>query len=189
MLVYMTAAMQYSQTVLRILAINLLLPPIIMKKPLFQTANRYMNAEQRRRDFEERMAQRRAERDSQREQRSRESKKKLDQIQQDAMKEVLGVTQQQWKIIKPKYEKVETLLAQARVSIGIGVYITGSSGGTGGFTQSGSSGGGSGGAYGGGFARGGSRFGGSAGRTYGGSYGDRSATRGSEPQSSEETAQ
>jgi hypothetical protein len=149
---------------------------------------RYMTPEQRRREFERRSAQRRAERNRQREQRNREARNKAAQFREEATKQALVVTEQQWEIIKPRLEKVKTLLEQASVKIGVFSYSAGGSAGSGGSDSGGSSGGGS--AFGYGSGSGGS---GSGGRSYRGtstrlqpSENGVSNTKESEPQSWEQ---
>jgi hypothetical protein len=150
----------------------------------------YMDAEQRRGEFERRVAQRRAELNRQRERRTRESQSRAAQLHEEAIKQALVATEQQWKIIKPKFEKVKTLLEQVRVNIGVFSYSAGGGAGSGGSSGGGSGGGGSGG---GSSGFGGSSGGASGGRSYRGanagyrtSGGGGSNTRGSEPQSWEE---
>jgi hypothetical protein len=144
---------------------------------------RYMTPEQRQREFERRSARRRAEWNRQREQRNREAQSRAAQLHEEAIKQALVVTEQQWEIIKPKFEKVETLLEQARINIGVFSYSAGGSAGSGGSVSGGSSGGGS--AFGYGSGGGSSGFGGSSGG-YRTSEGGGSNTRGSEPQNWEE---
>lgn len=74
-------------------------------------------AEQRRR-----LMQRKKEREQNREQRQRDSQKR----QERAMKEALGATEEQWKVIKPRLEKVQNLARQANISISLLSYSTGS---------------------------------------------------------------
>jgi len=77
-------------------------------------------AEQRRR--QQRLMQRKKEREQNREQRQRDSQKR----QERAIKEALGATEEQWKVIKPRLEKVQNLARQANISISLLSYSTGS---------------------------------------------------------------
>jgi len=83
------------------------------------------------------------------EERIREMQKMAEQQQEQAMKQALGVNDEQWKVIKPKIEKVKTSRERANVSIGppfSSNFVSSSSQQGGGFAggfQFGSSGGGS----------------------------------------------
>jgi len=83
-------------------------------------------AEQRRQkqlmETQQRLMQRKKEREQNREQRQRDSQKR----QERAMKEALGATEEQWKIIKPKLERVQNLARQANISISLLSYGAGS---------------------------------------------------------------
>ncbi len=85
-----------------------------------------------------------------------------------AIRMALGVTEQQWKIIKPHFDKVEDLMAEAR--IGIGVIAFGGSSMSGGGGSAGGSGGFSSGGFGGSSAGGGSSGGFSTGSQNQGPY-------------------
>jgi len=65
------------------------------------------------------------EREQNREQRQRDSKKR----QEEAIKQALGATDEQWKVIKPRLEKVQNLTRQSYLSISL--LISGSSSGSG----------------------------------------------------------
>jgi hypothetical protein len=57
-------------------------------------------------------------RDLRPEQRIREMQRMAEQMEEQAMKQALGVNDQQWKVIKPKLEKVKACRERATVSIG-----------------------------------------------------------------------
>jgi len=97
---------------------------------------RNMTPAQRQREFERRRRQhqmetqqwheqRMKEREQNRGQRQRESKKR----QEEAIKQALGATEEQWKVIKPRLEKVQNLARQSDLSISL--LISGSSSGSG----------------------------------------------------------
>jgi len=97
---------------------------------------RNMTPEQRQKELEQRMRKQRMEtqqrlkqrikeREQNREQRQRDSQKR----QEQSMKEALGVTEEQWKLIKPRLEKVQNLARQANISISLLSYGTGSGSG------------------------------------------------------------
>jgi hypothetical protein len=88
------------------------------------------NPEENPNRFQERAAQRWAEqqrnfpdferlRDLKPEQRIREMQKMAQEQETRAMKQALGVNEEQWKIIEPKLNKVKALREQATVSIGL----------------------------------------------------------------------
>jgi hypothetical protein len=62
------------------------------------------------------------EREQNRGQRQRESKKR----QEEAIRQALGATAEQWKIIKPRLEKVQNLARQSEISISILIHGSGS---------------------------------------------------------------
>ena len=123
-------------------------------EPIDHERLRDMNQEQRERYFEQRAKQREIERqqrlmqnekrriqlarefEQNREQRRIESKKRQDQ----AMKEALEATDGQWKLIKPRLERVQELARLADVSVGMFTRGAGSSGGAGGFSGGGGTG-------------------------------------------------
>jgi hypothetical protein len=95
-----------------------------------------MTPAQRQREFEKRRRQqqietqlwhkqRMKEREQNREQRQIESKK----LQEEAIKQALGATDEQWRVIKPRLEKVQNLTRQSDLSISL--LISGSSSGSG----------------------------------------------------------
>ena len=97
---------------------------------------RYMTPEQRQRELEQRMRkqrretqqrlmQRKKEREQNRGQRQRDSQKR----QEQSVKEALGATEGQWKLIKPRLEKVQNIARQANISISLLSYGTGSGSG------------------------------------------------------------
>jgi len=111
------------------------------KKELERRRN--MTPAERRREF----AKRRKQRELEREQRQKESKKKLDEIRQkqkmrkemwEKQKEeaggfihekyALGATEEQWKVIKAKLERVRHLRDKARSTVGMGLTRSSSSG-------------------------------------------------------------
>lgn len=122
----------------------------------FQRANRRQyqdqqqirrESEQRRREYQKRTAERR-------ERRKAEQEKQLKQVRKDtgkrsytSIKQAIGATEEQWKVIEPKFIKVRTIMREARVLIAPMSYAAaggaGSRGGAGGMTGgSGSAGGG-----------------------------------------------
>ena len=90
---------------------------------------RQRELEQRRRqrnlENQQRHMQRMKEREETRGQRQRESKKR----QEEAIKQAIGATAKQWKVIKPRLEKVQNLARQSEISISL--LISGSSSGSG----------------------------------------------------------
>lgn len=136
-------------------------------EPLDHERLRDMNQEQRDRYFEQRAKQREIDRqqrlmqnkkrrmqvakefEQNREQIQIERKKRQDQ----AMKEALKTTDEQWKLIKPRLDRVQELSRLANVSIGMFTRGAGSSGGAGGISGGGGSGRYSGGASGGSSSR------------------------------------
>ncbi|MBC8471394.1 MAG: hypothetical protein H8D56_18190 [Planctomycetes bacterium] len=106
------------------------------RDPAYYERLRNMTPAQRQREFERRRRQqqieteqwhkqRMKEREQTREQRQRESKKR----QEEAIKQALGATDEQWKVIKPRLEKVQNLKRQSDLSISL--LISGSSSGSG----------------------------------------------------------
>ncbi len=102
-----------------------------------------LTAEQRRKEFEERTAaenkERMAERRKEFEQQARDRVNGKDERRNELIKQALGMTEEQWKVIGPKVNKIYFLKDQAGINIAIG--------GTGGYRAGGgsSSGGSSGG--------------------------------------------
>ncbi len=162
---------------------------------------RYMSREERKRAFEERAAQQRrlheervAKQMMEFKQRAKDMHDGRDERRNQFIKQILEVTQQQWKGIEPKINKIYFLRNQSSISmgsVGVGVGYSGASGGGSGgsVTQGGMGGFGggsssgyrigsrSGGGSGGGYRTGGSSGGSSGGYVMGGSSG--SGSRGS----------
>jgi hypothetical protein len=81
---------------------------------------------QRREEIERRMTQRRGDANERVGQRIAESQRQMTQLreeiekrEEDAIKQALGVDERQWRIIKPKLEKVKEYKEQASISIGL----------------------------------------------------------------------
>ena len=118
---------------------------------------------------------RRIQREKELEQQRKKRQKDFVRFKEETMKKAIGATAEQWKLIKPKFEKVRDLAGRANVSIGTVSYGSGGSSsggssssakGTGGYklyTGGSSGGGGSGYAVGGGSGGGYSVSGGSSG--------------------------
>ena len=89
-------------------------------------AQRQRELEQRRRqrqiETQQWHKQRMKEREQNRGQRQRESKKR----QEEAIKQALGANAEQWKVIKPRLEKVQNLARQSEISISLLIHGSGS---------------------------------------------------------------
>ncbi len=147
---------------------------------------RRISPQERRREYQQRAAERREQMRVERENRLRQARATAADRSDEAIKQALGATEEQWKVIKPKFKKVQTFMNEARVSIAPVSYGFGGGAGAGGRIRAGGrAGGGFGGSAGGrGGAGGGGGFGagaGAGGRAGGG------RTRQSENINSEET--
>jgi hypothetical protein len=125
--------------------------PNYQLEPINNELLQSMNHEQRRRYFEQRAKQREIERQQrqvQNEKRSMRIAKGLEQnqgqrqietkkCQEQAMKEALKATDEQWKLIKPRLERVKELVRLSEVSLGIYTHGVASAGGAGGFSGGG----------------------------------------------------
>jgi len=114
---------------------------------------RYMTPEERKKAFEEWAAQRRrlheervAKQRMEFEQRAKDRHDGRNERRNQFLKQILEVTEQQWKVIEPKINKIYFLRNQSSISMGFGGagggYSGGSSSGGGNRTSSSSSGGG-----------------------------------------------
>lgn len=83
--------------------------------------------EKRRREYKERAAQRREQRRVERENKLRQVRKEAGKRSDESIKQALGATEEQWKVIEPKFKKVRTIMHEARVSIAPVSYAAGGS--------------------------------------------------------------
>lgn len=144
---------------------------------------------ERRREYEEKAAKRREQRRVERERQLSETRVTAGKRSDESIKQALGATEDQWKVIEPKFKKVRSTMREARVSIApMSFTAAGSAGSARGVGIAGGSTGGSAGAGGGswGGAGGSSGAGGSAGGFGISSAGGRSRA-GSGQMSSKET--
>jgi outer membrane murein-binding lipoprotein Lpp len=105
-----------------------------------------LTAEQRRKEFEKRVAaenkERMAERRKEFEQQARDRVNGKDERRNESIKQTLEMTEEQWKVIEPKVNKVYFLKDQAGINIaigGTGGYRVGGGGGSGGSSSGGAS--------------------------------------------------
>ncbi len=117
---------------------------------------RYMTQEERKKAFEEWAAQRKrlqeervAKQRMEFEQRAKDRHDGRNERRNQFLKQILEVTEQQWKVIEPKINKIYFLRNQSSISMGFGgasgSYSGGSGGSSGGYVMQGGSGSGSGG--------------------------------------------
>jgi len=150
-------------------------------KPPDSKRLRYMTPEERKKAFEEWSAQqnrlheeRVAKQRMEFEQRAKDSHDGKDERRNECIKQILEVTQEQWKVIEPKINRIYFLRNQSGISMGFGGAGGGYSGASGVGYKAGGSGGSSSGGYriggssGGGSSSGGYRIGGSSGGSSGG---------------------
>ena len=87
--------------------------------------------EQSQREYAERLAQRRQQRQVEREKQLRQVRATAGSRSEETLKQSIGATEEQWKVIWPKFKKVQVLMHEARVSITPFTYATGGSSGRG----------------------------------------------------------
>jgi len=83
---------------------------------------RNMTPEQRQREFERRRRQSQIEIQQRVKQRIKEHEQNREQRQEESIKQALGATDEQWKIIKLRLEKVQNLARESEISISLLFY-------------------------------------------------------------------
>jgi hypothetical protein len=97
------------------------------------------NPQQAMRRAQERMEQSRAENQRRREQWRKQTEANAKQYEDYGLKQALGVTDQQWALIKPRFERVSRLASESHVGISVShsIGMVGGGGGGGAFSSSG----------------------------------------------------